>query len=131
VNSAGKAKIGLYIAAIFVAGFISGAYVTIQVGRHMMPGPADMADRYCSDLQTRLNLTSAQVEKIHPIITDSMGEFKNRLSVDMEANMSNCNARIAVNLTPDQLPKFEVIKKEQTDMIGAAFGRATNATNHP
>ena len=131
MNPAGKVKIGFYIAAIFAAGFVSGGYVTIQVGRHMMPGQADMVAHYCSDLQTKMNLTPAQVEKIRPIIAEAMGEFKNRLSSDMLANMSNSNARISVILTAEQLPKFEQIKKEQQDMIRAAFGCGTNTTDLP
>ena len=38
-----KLKIGLYLAAIFAAGFVTGVFVTVQVARHMMPDQAQMA----------------------------------------------------------------------------------------
>jgi len=123
-----KLKIGLYLTAIFVAGFVSGVFVTVQVGRHMMPGQADMAARWCRDLQSKMNLTPAQVNKIRPIINEAMGEFKSRVYADMSLNLSNCNARIAAELAPEQKPKFEQIQKEQQDMIRATFGGGTNET---
>jgi hypothetical protein len=126
MNPVSKLKIGLYLSAIFVAGMVTGGIVTFQAGRHMMPGQADMAAHWCGDLQSKMNLTPAQVEKIRPIINDAMGEFKSRLYADMSLNLSNFNARIAGELTPEQKSKFEQIQKEQQDMIRAAFGGGTN-----
>jgi len=121
-----KLKIGLYLAVIFAAGFVTGVFVTVQVARHMMPGQAQMAERWCKDLQSKMSLTPAQVEKIRPIINDTLGDLKIRLSGDMLLSLSNCNARIAVELTPEQQPKFVEIQTNQEAMIRAIFGGGTN-----
>lgn len=121
-----KLKIGLYLAAIFAAGFVTGVFVTVQVARHMMPDQAQMAARWCKDLRSKMSLTPAQVEKIRPVINDTMGDLKIRLSRDMLLSLSNCNARIAVELTPEQKPKFAEIQTNQEAMIRAIFGGATN-----
>jgi hypothetical protein len=126
MNPMSRIKIGLYLAAIFAAGFVTGVFVTFQVGRHIMPGQAEMAARWCKELQSKMSLTPAQVEKIRPIINDEMGEFKSRLSADMLLNLSNCNVRIAGELRPEQKTKFEEIQKKQEDMIRALFGGGTN-----
>jgi hypothetical protein len=126
MNKPGKLKIGLYLAAIFVAGLVTGVFVTVQVGRHMMPGEGDMAAHWCRDLQSKMNLTPGQMDNIRPIVNDAISEFKNRVSNDMSLNLSNCNARIAAELTLEQKPKFEQIQKEQQGMIRAMFGGGTN-----
>ena len=64
MNPMRKIKIGLYLAAIFVAGFVTGAIVTFQVAKHMMPGQEQVAAHWCKYLQSKLSLTPAQVEKI-------------------------------------------------------------------
>ena len=126
MNPMSKLKIGLYLTAIFAAGFVSGVFVTVQVGRHMMPSQAKMASRWCDDLQSKMSLTPLQVEKIRPIIDDSMGKFKNGVSNDILLNLSNCNARIAVELTPEQKIRFEQIQDDMKRMIRAIFGSGTN-----
>jgi Spy/CpxP family protein refolding chaperone len=126
MNPKCKLKIGLFLAAVFVAGFVTGVFVTVQVGRHMMPGRAEMAEHWCKDLQSKLSLTPAQVEKIRPVINDTLGAFKSQVSADMLLNLSNCNVRIAAELTPEQKPKFEEIQKKQEDMIRSIFGGGTN-----
>lgn len=126
MNPTGKLKIGFYLAAIFAAGFVTGVIVTVQVARHMMPRPEDMAARWSRELQSRMNLTPGQVEKIRPIINDAIGELRSRLSADMLLILSNHNALIADELTPEQKPKFEQIEKEEQGGIRALFGGETN-----
>jgi hypothetical protein len=128
MNPMSKLKIGLYLTAIFAAGFVTGVFVTVQVGRHMMPGQAQMAEHWCKDLQSKMSLTPAQVEKIRPVINDALGAFKSQVSADMLLNLSNCNVRIAAELTPEQKPKFEDFQKKQEDMIRSIFGGGTNDT---
>ena len=121
-----KLKIGLYLAAIFAAGFVTGVFVTVQVARHMMPDQAQMAARWCKDLQSKMSLTPAQVEKIRPVINVTLNNLRNRLSGDMLQSLSNCNALITVELTPEQKPKFDEIQKQEYDMALTIFGGGTN-----
>ena len=67
-----KLKISLYLSALFLAGMVTGAILTAQVGKRMMMHvmqPEAMADRWLGDLKTRLNLTTDQSQKIAPIST--------------------------------------------------------------
>ena len=126
MNPTGKFKIGFYLTAIYAAGFVTGVIVTVQVARHMMPRQADMAAHWSRELQSRMNLTPGQVEKIRPIINDAMEELKGRLSADMLSVLTNHNALIAAELTPEQKPKFEQIEKEEQGGIRALFDGETN-----
>ena len=117
-------KIGLYLAAIFLAGTVAGAFVGFKIGRHMMfapPRPEAMAARFCDELQSKLNLTPAQAQKIRLIVNDSMTEFGALLSTQVAAAFSNTNARVAAELTPEQKVKFEEIQKEHEKFMHNRF----------
>jgi Spy/CpxP family protein refolding chaperone len=120
-----KLKISLYLAAIFVAGVVTGMFVSFEVVRHMMPRPEKMAARWCGELQSKLHLTPEQLRKIRPIIDDTLGQFRTSMTGVMYANLSNCNARIALEITPEQRPKFEQIQKEQQEFIRTKVGGGT------
>ena len=122
MNHIKKWKISLYLAAIFFAGVVTGLFVSFQVVRHMMPRPDKMAARWCGELQSKLNLTPEQVRKIRPIIDDAMKQFGAGMTREVLLNLSNCNARIVLEITPEQKAKFETIEKEQHEFLRAKFG---------
>jgi Spy/CpxP family protein refolding chaperone len=117
-----KLKISLYLIAIFTAGVVTGMFISYQVVRHMMPNQAKMADHWCGDLQSKLNLTPGQMEKIRPIVDDALVHFKDDLSTEMLLSLSNCNARVVLELTPEQKAKFEQIQREQEEFIRTRIG---------
>jgi hypothetical protein len=112
-----KLKISLYLAAIFAAGVLSGLFVSYQVVRRMMPSQERIASHWCGDLQSKLNLTPDQLKKIRPMIDDAITDFRDNLARDMSFSLSNCNARVVLELSPEQKPKFEQIQKNQQDFI--------------
>jgi Spy/CpxP family protein refolding chaperone len=119
-----KWKISLYLLALFLAGMVTGAILTAQIGRRMMMRvmqPEAMAGHWQHDLETRLNLTPTQSQKIGPIIVDGMKNFGATLHDQMGLSLSNCNARIALELTPEQKIKFAEIEKEQQAFIRSRF----------
>ena len=119
-----KWKIIVYLSALFLAGVVTGAILTAQIGRHIMKKimqPEAMAGHWQHDLETRLNLTPAQSQKIAPIIRDGMKNFGSTLCDQMELVLSNCNARIELELTPEQKIKFTDIEKEQQQFIRSRF----------
>ena len=117
-----KLKISLYLAAIFVAGVFTGIFISIQVARHMMPSREKMVDRWCGELESRLNLTPEQTAKIRPIVDRTMTDFIGSLSREMRSDLSNCYARIALELTPDQKTKLEQMQREKEDFIRSRIG---------
>jgi len=126
-----KLKISLYLAAIFLAGVITGMFVSYQIARRMMPNRERMAAHWCGELQSKLDLTPEQLRKIRPLINDALTDFRNNLSREMLSSLSNCNARIVVELTPEQRTKFEQIQKEQEGFIRTKIGGETNASKMP
>src|SRR5436309_15106778 len=97
-----KWKFRLYLLALFLAGVVTGGILTAQVGRHIMKKimqPEAMAAHWQHDLDKRLNLSAEQSQKIAPIITDGMKIFGSVLSNEITLALSNCNARIELELT--------------------------------
>jgi Spy/CpxP family protein refolding chaperone len=123
-----KLKITLYLAAIFATGVITGMFISYQVARHMMPSREKMVNRWCDDLQSKLDLTPDEMQKIRPIIEKDMTDFKEELFQQMLANLSNCNAQIALELTPAQKTKLEQLQKEQEAFIRATMGGDASAS---
>lgn len=124
-----KLKITFYLAAIFVTGVVTGMFISYQVARHMMPSKEKMVDHWCGELQSKLDLTPEQLQKIRPIIESDMADFKDGLCRQMVGNLSNCNAQIAAELTPAQKVKLEQLQKDQERFIRTAFGGETTASS--
>jgi hypothetical protein len=125
MNRLSKLKITAYIVGIFVAGLVTGFVIACLLARHFMPNQEKMTRRWTEELQTKLNLTADQLAKVEPIIRETMGQFKTMLVNDSLSTLSNCNARIAVELTPEQKTKFEQIENEQREFILKRFGNKT------
>lgn len=123
-----KWKISLYLLALFFAGVVTGATLTHQIGKRIMMkamNPQAMAEHWKHDLEGRLNLTAEQSQKIEPIIVDGISNFRSALCDQAELVLSNCNARIALELTPDQRIKFVEIEKEQQQFVRSRFNNRT------
>jgi Spy/CpxP family protein refolding chaperone len=115
-----KWKISLYLVALFLAGVVTGAFLTHQVGKRIMMKmmrPEAMAEHWRHDLEGKLSLTAEQSRKIAPIIADGMNTFRSGFHDQMQLTLSNCNALIAVELTPEQRTKFAEIEREQQEFI--------------
>lgn len=124
MNNLSKWKITSYLAAIFVAGAVAGAFVGFKAGQHMMfgpPRPENMAARVYDELQTKLALTPEQAPKIKLIINEGMTRFQTTLCTDLAAGFSNFNARVALELTAEQRVKFADIQKEHEKFLNNRF----------
>ena len=127
-----KWKITLYLSALFLAGVVTGAILTAHIGRRIMMRvmqPEAMAGHWQHDLETKLNLTAAQSQKIAPIIRESMKSFGAALCDQTELALSNCNARIELELTPEQKIKFAEIEKQQQAFIRSRFNNEAPSKN--
>ena len=125
-----KLKISLYLAAIFAAGVLTGMFISYQVVRHMMPSQEKMANHWCADLQSKLNLTPEQMEKIRPIINGQLTDFKSSLTQEMVSSLSNCYVQVALQLTPDQKTKLEQLQREQEDFVRTKIGGQTSGASN-
>jgi Spy/CpxP family protein refolding chaperone len=128
MNRLSKLKITLYLAAIFLAGAVTGGIVLMTVGRYMMfspPGREQMAARWCGELQSELSLTPEQMQKIKPIVNETLDQVKANLMQQLSTTVSNCNTRIANELTPEQKVKFKRMIDEREEMMRRKFGEKT------
>jgi Spy/CpxP family protein refolding chaperone len=113
-----KLRISLYLTALFLAGVVTGSFLTVAIGRQMMSAEK-MVSRWRKELETKLQLTTEQVQKIDPILRDSMASFGAQLADQMLISMSNSSARIRLVLTPDQQAKFNEIEAKQVQFVEA------------
>jgi Spy/CpxP family protein refolding chaperone len=123
-----KLKISLYLSALFLTGVVTGGILTAHVGRRMMMKamkPQAMAEHWRHDLEGRLNLTAEQSQKIAPVLMDGITNFGSAACDQAELELSNCNARIELELTPEQKIKFAEIEKEQQQFIRSRFNNLT------
>jgi Spy/CpxP family protein refolding chaperone len=108
-------KITLSLVAIFLAGAVAGAFVGFKVAHQSMSNPPSqeqMAARWCAELKCKLALTPEQLQKIRPIVEETMAEIKTSVGDRMSCSLSNSSSRIACVLTPEQRVKFEKMMKE-------------------
>lgn len=118
-----KLKISLYLSALFLAGVVTGSVVTVTIGRQMM-SPEKMTSRWRKELETRLQLTPDQVQKIDPILHEAMATFGAQLADQMLISISNSNARIRTVLNPEQQEKLNEIEAQHLQFVhGLKTGR--------
>ena len=111
-------KIIVVLFAIFVAGGVTGGFVTLRVLREKFsnrPMPEEWAPRHLKRLVDRLALTPEQQEQIRPIVRHNMEQL-NRLRKQSQAEtqmrIESMQRDIAQKLTPEQRVKFEQMNRE-------------------
>jgi Spy/CpxP family protein refolding chaperone len=112
----------LILAGIFVAGGVTGTFVTLHFGREWAfrrPGPDyKWAPNHLKHLSDRLNLQPAQEEQIRPIVTRNMEELskvRNNCITATKAVFDRMQQEISEKLTPEQLVKYEQFNKEMRE----------------
>jgi Spy/CpxP family protein refolding chaperone len=113
-----KWKVAVYLAAIFLAGTISGWMAATTLARYTAsnpPHPRQIAGTF-KDRTRALHLDSEQQKKIDAIAERSAAE----LSIVNEENIrrikqcfSNRHAQVSALLTPEQRQQFERIEQER------------------
>ena len=128
MNALSGWKVVLLVIATFVAGAVTGGFLTISSARDEMRRHRDprrwftaTPERFRSNLQ----LTPEQEQKIRPILQQIEGELNNQRALDLretEGILSRGEDRIASLLTPDQRAKlhqnFEQRKRRVREWLG-------------
>ncbi len=116
-------KLVLLLIGIFVAGAVSGGFVTLRVARHMMPkphSPENWGPARLKKLSERLSLTPEQEEKVKPIMKRDMDDLSH-IRVNCMAEAKRIFARmehdIAEVLTPEQRTKFDQMNHEMRERM--------------
>lgn len=110
-------KIILSLVAIFIAGAISGAVVTLRVVKKVAGNngpdrwPAGMMMVY----QKKLKLTPEQMEKLQPFVEDARKEWMQAMRSTIASQMGlvrKLDEQMVPMLTPEQLKLHEEMKRE-------------------
>jgi hypothetical protein len=119
MNAMGKLKVVLYLAAIFVAGSVSGWVVATKMVKQRSFSPP-RSDEIAASLRTcmydRLALTEAQKEKVNGIIERTSKEMQSihkERTDRIRLSLSNRTAQLMMVLTPQQQAQFEEIEKDR------------------
>jgi Spy/CpxP family protein refolding chaperone len=122
MNGLSKTNLILYLAAIFVAGGVTGATVALKASKQMMaeaPPPGRLDARYLKErFQSKLKLTPEQSTVIEPILEKMSEDLKSirqdttkRISATMKASYD----QIGKSLTPEQRQKLDEMRKDHRE----------------
>jgi hypothetical protein len=124
MNQLARWKFVLLVIAIFVAGAVTGGFLTKGEAQETLGQMRDpqrwfvpAVDRW----RKQLNLTSEQQEKIKPILQQMSDEFSNARSVylrEINLILSRAQDRIKPLLGPDQQTQLQQIIDDRRQRIG-------------
>jgi Spy/CpxP family protein refolding chaperone len=130
---------------IFIAGTFTGGLLALRIARQLTPprppgfnqgqGAVDQfAPAQLRNFAEQLNLTTDQREKIRPILQRS-GEALRRLRQDTQHEtreiLERMHDRVAAELTPEQLVKFDEIRERQRQRMMEQMQERKNHPNQP
>ena len=114
-------KLGLSLLGIFLAGGVTGTFVTLRFGREWVvkrPGPEQWEVNHMKRLSERLSLAPAQQEELRPIVRRNMEELsqvRSHCITATKAVFEQMEREISQKLTPEQVVKFEMLNKEMRE----------------
>jgi len=121
-----KGKIILYLAAIFVAGGVTGAVISWRETREKeweRPTQTKMCDWFRKRLQEELGLDADQVRQLEPLLqkrVKAMEEVHSRTVLQIDELLRTSDAEIAdaLKLTADQRAKMQQMGKNRREHFG-------------
>lgn len=116
-----RAKLIVYLAAIFLAGAVGGTFLGLRIGRQMNSHPPrNMARHFRDTLQTQLKLSEAQLQQIDPLLQKRSDEMKaiHRASMkQIGETLQKSDEEIAQFLSPEQKLKLEAMEQERREFF--------------
>ena len=117
MNSIARWKIVVSLAVIFLAGSITGALFTVAIAKHEIRRQSDPSQWFQLTMQrwkTRLRLTSAQEEKLKPIVQETVEELRTLRTSDLRQTdeiLARARTRIEPELTPEQRVRLQKMQE--------------------
>ena len=128
MNRALKWKLIVGFVLVFLAGGMTGAFITASQTFHFLVGPHHpgfSAERMRSRLRWQLHLTDEQLAKISPVIDKAAAQLE---TIRMETGrrvretFAETHREIAVDLTPEQRAKLQQMEARQRRWLHRARG---------
>jgi Spy/CpxP family protein refolding chaperone len=124
MNSGLKWKLGLAFFLVFVAGGMTGAFLSVHhIHRHLMLGPphsGDVPDQMREHLRRTLGLTADQEKKVAPIVDATSARLETirvETAERVRTVMEDSKREIAPLLTPEQQKKLDQLESEHRKMM--------------
>ena len=113
--------IAVYLFLVFVSGGVVGAlahrmYSPPAARSDQRPSPEEWRRKYLNELETRVNLTPEQVQKVNVILdsTDaSFTQIHEKHHLEIEKIREDHRAKMRAILTAEHLPKYEQLRIER------------------
>ena len=127
MNRALKWKLIVGFVLVFLAGGMTGAFITASQARHLFFGPYHgvMSDRIRNRLRVQLRLTDDQLAKISPIIDKTAAQLD---TIRMETGrrvretIAEAHREMAADLTPEQRAKLQQMEARHRRWMHRARG---------
>jgi len=134
-----QAKIGLYVGLVFASGVLLGVFgqrfyaastVTAKSNTPGNKGPAGFRAQYLAEMQTRLNLTEDQFNKVAQFLDETRARMnevsktriepeimaiRKRMEPEMNAIRDEQIQKIRAILTPEQALGYDQLRKEREE----------------
>ncbi len=130
-------KLVLVLLGIFIAGGVTGAFVTLRFGREWVvkrPGPDQWAPNHLKRLTERLKLLPDQQEELRPILRRRMEELGRIRSESITATKSifeQMEREVSEKLTPEQRIKYDQLNKEMRERAKKVMPEKNNRPSGP
>ena len=129
MNLLTKGKIISYLAAIFVAGGISGGVIAWKEAKQEMfkpPSSKKMCAFFRERLQAELKLSPSQMQRLEPLLEKRVQEMEAIHSrtvrqIDELFRESNEQIARALELTPEQRLKLDEMEKKRAEFMRKKF----------
>lgn len=111
-------KISLSLVAIFLAGTVTGAVLTLRVVKRVAAEQSRferLPDLILARLKSRLALTPEQTARLQPAVdqaTRELRELRAQAGASIAQTLNTLDTRIERELLPEQKPKFEQLRRD-------------------
>ena len=116
-------KVSLSLVAIFLAGAITGAVLTLRVVKRVAAQQGQFEkwpSLILSRMQSRLKLTPEQTARIQPAVDQAARDLRDlraSAGTTILATLATLETQIERELTPEQKPPFEKIRRDLRNRI--------------
>jgi Spy/CpxP family protein refolding chaperone len=113
----------LLLAALFGVGLLTGGVLGAAITKHSLlqpPRPGPLASRIEQELVQKLDLTSAQQQKAHLLVQNSMQKIMvvySQTIRKIDAELLDAQRKLTSELTPEQRAKLSDLAKDRQEFL--------------
>ena len=111
-------KVSLSLAAIFLAGTVTGAVLMLRVVKRVAAEQARferLPDQILARMKSRLALTPEQATRLQPAVEQAareLRELRKQAGASIAQTLNTLDTQIERELLPEQKPKFEQLRRD-------------------